>query len=101
MKVQILYIADCPNAALAREVVAQALSQQGVEAEVQAVLMSGESAASRNDFAGSPTILVNGRDVEPGPSSGLACRIYAGGKGVPQLEAIVRAVERARVEDTA
>jgi hypothetical protein len=99
MKVEILYVAGCPNLAPARELVAHALEQHGVRAEVQAVLVSGDAALGHGGFAGSPTILVNGSDVEPAPPAGMACRIYAGGKGVPPVEAILRAIERARAEE--
>ena len=38
-----------------------------------------EASAEREDFVGSPTIRVNGRDVQPpveGEPTGLACRVY-------------------------
>jgi len=101
VKVEILHIAGCPNAVPAREIVEQALTQLGVEADVQTVLVSGEEAPGSRGFAGSPTVLINGRDVEPTQATGVACRIYPGGKGVPALEAILRAVERARAVEKA
>ena len=38
-----------------------------------------EESAAREEFVGSPTVRVNGRDVQPpadGDPTGLACRVY-------------------------
>jgi hypothetical protein len=98
MRVEILYVAGCPHVAPARAVIEQALAQRGVAVKVRAVLVSDAEAAS-GGFGGSPTVLVNGRDVEPGSHSGVACRIYANGTGVPSREACARAIARALEEE--
>lgn len=98
MKVEILYVAGCPHVQPAREAVERALRQAQVRAEVRDVLVSEQGASRPTGFAGSPTVLVNGRDVEPAPEAGFSCRIYSGGKGYPSQEVVRRAVERAKAE---
>lgn len=98
MKVEILYVAGCPHAQPAREAVECALREAHVRANVQAVLVNEQNAGRTAGFAGSPTVLINGRDVEPAQSAGLSCRIYAGGKGYPSQDVVRRAVERAMAE---
>ena len=60
-------------------------------------------AAEAERFLGSPTIRVDGEDVEPSASErtdyGLECRLYEtpdGLRGVPADEWVLRALERAR-----
>jgi hypothetical protein len=49
-------------------------------------------------FPGSPTIRVDGEDVEPDQTSapGLKCRLYASLSGVPSEEMLRLAVSRAK-----
>jgi hypothetical protein len=49
------------------------------EQELQLTEIDSEEAAARHGFPGSPTIRVDGRDVQPpGPDEpiGLTCRVY-------------------------
>lgn len=101
MKVEILYVAGCPHLAAARDVVERALAVARVRAEVRDVLVTEQSAKDAAGFGGSPTVLINGRDVELASEAGLACRIYPGGKGYPSLETVRRAVERTLAEEKA
>ncbi len=66
----------------------------------------GEADAERRGFRGSPTILVDGRDIVTAPDqggSGLTCRVYRTGQGrpspLPEREA-VRAALVAGSEET-
>ncbi len=95
MKVEILYVAGCPHLAPARELVEQLLAERGRKVRIQSIEVGQQEAGTVRGFAGSPTVLVNGRDVEPGAPAGMACRIYAGGAGVPSREACARAIEQA------
>jgi arsenate reductase len=78
---------------LARDVCSSLLPEVQVE-EVEVVSQRDAEAWS---FAGSPTIRVNGADIEPGRGSTgvLACRVYAGGSGVPPRWKLEAAVLRA------
>jgi len=55
-------------------------AELGVDAELRTSLIGDQQVAQRARFPGSPTIRIDGRDVEPGgPGPGvfsLACRLY-------------------------
>jgi hypothetical protein len=78
--VEVLYVRDCPNYAGALALVERVCGELGIEAELRTSLVGDQAAAQRARFPGSPTIRVDGRDVEPGsepPSEvSLACRLY-------------------------
>jgi phosphoglycerate dehydrogenase-like enzyme len=99
MKVQVLYFSGCPNhertARLAREV-AQAL---GLSVAVEEVEVADAEDATRLRFLGSPSVHVNGVDIEPSARSStayaFACRTY-NGEGVPPRELLVAALANSR-----
>ena len=97
MTVEILYLEGCPNHGPARELVQRTLAELGMRADVQSRAVLDGSAME--GFAGSPTILINGRDVEPAVATGIACRIYANGTGVPSRETCERAIAQALKEE--
>lgn len=101
MKIEILYVPGCPNCRLAADAVRSALTAESLEAEIRKVAVHTQSEAEALRFQGSPTIRVNGEDVEPEPGNlaGLACRLYSNGLGVPGEEAIRRAMFRAKREE--
>ena len=101
MKVEILYLADCPSQPAAVALVKDVLAEQGVEAEITEVLVFDEQAARELRFPGSPTIRINGRDVAEPLATGtfaLKCRLYPGSLriGLPPVELIRLAVAAAR-----
>ena len=101
MKVEILYVADCPSHPAAVTLVKDVLAAQGVAAEITEVLVSDEQTAQALKFPGSPTIRINGRDVVEPPETGafaLNCRLYPGSIriGLPPVESVRRAVAEAR-----
>ena len=63
VKIEILYVAECPSHPAAVRMVKDVLAAEGVVTEVQEVLVRDEGMASELKFLGSPTIRVNGRDV--------------------------------------
>jgi hypothetical protein len=102
VKIEVLYVADCPSHPAAVKLVKHVLAAEGVEAEIHEVLVRDEAMANELGFCGSPTIRINGRDVE-GESQGaqrfaLSCRLYPGSKqiGLPPAEMVHRAVLTAR-----
>jgi hypothetical protein len=102
MKVEVLYVAECPSHPAAVKLVRDVLSSEGVAAEVRQVLVTDEVMATNLAFCGSPTIRINGQDVA-GESSqtkafALSCRLYPGSTeiGLPPVEVVRRAVVEAR-----
>src|SRR5262245_32881844 len=98
-KVEILTFEGCPNLAPALEHARRAILDAGVPAEVQVVRVENDPDAMRLRFLGSPTVRVDGVDVEPSAPSrddyGLQCRVYSvGGRhdGAPPVDWIVAAL---------
>jgi hypothetical protein len=78
--IEVLYSHGCPNYREALALVGRVRDQLGIKAEVHTVLIADQAAAERARFPGSPTVRVDGRDVEPGgdpaPEITLDCRLY-------------------------
>ena len=78
--IELLYVEDCPNYPGTLVLVQRVLADLGIDAEVRTTLIIDQAAAEQARFAGSPTVRVDGRDVEPGsepPSEiSVACRLY-------------------------
>lgn len=85
MRIEILYVPGCPNYPPAFERLQAVLASEALQDEINGVPVSTEAQAKDLLFPGSPTIRVNGKDVEPSKSSapGLSCRLYANLSGVP------------------
>ena len=99
MKVELLYFGGCPSyeALLPR---VQDLVAGRAELQARAVESLEQAEAER--FLGSPTVRVNGEDVDPGAANrrdyGMKCRLYRTASGqshIPPDEWIERALERA------
>ena len=100
--VEILYFDGCPNQQGARELVERVSSELGVEPELRLVNVPDEEAARRLRFLGSPTIRVDGSDVDPHAGERdeyvLSCRVYqieVGFAGQPDERWVRDALERA------
>jgi Domain of unknown function (DUF2703) len=102
VKVEVLYVAECPSQPAAVKLVKEVLAAQGVAADIQEVLVSDERMANELKFLGSPTIRINGRDVaqeaQKPQGFALSCRLHAGSKqaDLPPAEMIHQAVMEAR-----
>jgi hypothetical protein len=64
--VELLYFEGCPNHHAARELVERAATERGLAIDLRLVEVTSPEDAERLRFLGSPTVRVNGRDVEPG-----------------------------------
>lgn len=91
--VEILYFDGCPNHQAARELVERIADEEGIVPKLRLVEVTSIDEAEAKRFLGSPSIRVNGHDVEPGADDRdtfrLACRIYrtpAGSSGQPAEE---------------
>ena len=102
MKIEVLYFDGCPNHRLTVERVREVLREEGIEAAVVEVNVQNEATARNVGFLGSPTVRVNGNDVEPSARSareyGMMCRTYAVGQkreGAPPKDLIRAAIREA------
>lgn len=100
MLIEVLFVPRCPNHEPAVESLRNVLRSEAINATIQEIAVTDEAMARSLKFPGSPTVRINGRDVESTPqqSYGLACRLYSGGTGVPSVEALQRAVAGAQSE---
>lgn len=102
MKVEVLYVSQCPSHPAAVKLVKDILSAEGVATDIHEVLVGDEGMARELNFLGSPTIRINGRDVagasQTATAFGLSCRLYPESKqiGLPPPELVHRAVQEAR-----
>ncbi len=97
-KVELIYDRDCPNVEAARAQLRKALAAVGAPAEWQEWDREAEGVPQYARRYGSPTILVDERDVEGEgtESDSNCCRVYAGEngrlQGVPPVDKIVDAL---------
>jgi hypothetical protein len=79
--IEILYFAGCPNVELAAERASEAIRIAGVPANVALVEIKDAETALARRFLGSPSVRVDGIDVEPAARErddfAIQCRVYA------------------------
>jgi hypothetical protein len=77
-RVELLFFDGCPSHERLLPLVRQLADEAGADLMLRRVETAEE--AERERFLGSPTVRVEGRDVEPGASArtdyGMKCRIY-------------------------
>lgn len=79
MRIDLLFWRECPSYPEARALLHEVLEARGVDAEVVEREVLTQEEAQELAFPGSPTIRVEGRDVDPdgaGARPALTCRIY-------------------------
>jgi len=100
-RIELLYFDSCQNHHDAEELLMQVLKEEGLQLTVQRVAVETPEEAARERFPGSPTIRVNGKDIDPKGDDGqftLRCRVYwheDGLRGVPDKEMIRTALRNA------
>jgi hypothetical protein len=87
ISIDFLYWPECPSHPEAWTLLERVLAETGVQAQVNKQIIETEEEAKAAQFAGSPTIRVNGRDVDPDFSTDaparLTCRLYFREDGRP------------------
>jgi hypothetical protein len=103
VRIDFLYWEECPSHEEALARLRAVLAEEGVTVPVQVTHVATEVLARQVGFPGSPTIRVNGRDIQPetGAADGrLTCRLYYLEDGrpspVPSAEMIRRALRAAQ-----
>jgi len=80
LSIDVLYYEDCLHYEEAAKTLKEVLDEEGVEAEVHMVPVSPGEDADKWGFIGSPTILINGRDLAEDVDVGRPylghCRVY-------------------------
>ncbi len=96
MTIEVLYFEGCPNLEPTLSLANEVLSELGLSGEVRKLEVRTPEDAERLRFLGSPSVRVDGMDIEPGAESrteyALSCRLY-GDRGLPPKELLVAALE--------
>ena len=99
MKVEVLYIADCPNHQLVVDRLREVLRSAAISERIDEVEVRTSAEAEALRFIGSPTVRVNGLDVEPEARTvyhfGMGCRSYLDNgrrSGLPSVDLIRRSL---------
>jgi hypothetical protein len=97
MKIQILYFEGCPNHLPTVALVHQVVATLGKEIQIEEVEVTSPEDAVSTRFLGSPTVLVNGVDIDPRARQrtdyGFSCRIYDGMSGLPSEDLLRAALQ--------
>ena len=95
-QVDVLVFDGCPNVDVTLERVQAAITNASISAAVRVV---GDEEAKRLRFLGSPTVRIDGSDIDPTAADrsdfGLQCRVYAVGghlDGAPPTDWILSAL---------
>jgi hypothetical protein len=104
VKVELLFFEGCPNyEALVPHLRALLTAARPEGTDIEFVRIEDADAAEAERFLGSPTIRIDGEDVEPGADErtdfGLKCRLFAtpdGLRGTPADDWVISALGRAQ-----
>lgn len=93
--VEIFYFAGCPHHDDTSSLVRKVSAELGIDPDVRVIEVTDQEEAERRRFFGSPTVRVDGRDIEAGGDERtdyvFGCRVYRTGNdasGVPDAELI-------------
>lgn len=106
MKVELIYETGCPNIVDARENLLRAFSEEKVSAKWTEWDTTSQECPTRIRGFGSPTVLVDGNDVDGNDvvrqaRTGTSCRIYFAADGLQTGAPPVDAIRAALLESTA
>jgi hypothetical protein len=103
VRIEVLYFDGCPGHERLMPRLGELLASAGVEDPVELVRVESLDDAEQHRFLGSPTLRIDGVDVDPAASErtdyGLKCRLYrteGAQQPLPSDEWVLAAIERAR-----
>jgi hypothetical protein len=79
MTIELLFWEDCPSHPEARQLLQDVLDERGIRVPIEMREVRTHEDAIELAFPGSPTIRIDGRDVDPAGADAppvLACRVY-------------------------
>lgn len=90
-RVELLWFQDCPNHPAARALLEELIAELAPGARIEDIDATEPAVAQRHRFPGSPTIRIDGRDVDPAfedPGEYTPrCRLYRTSSGLGGLPA--------------
>lgn len=95
MLIEILYFDGCPNLQPTVDLTREILDELGLRAELREVAVETPDDAQALRFVGSPSIRVDGLDIDPAVREltdfALSCRMY-GNEGAPPKKLLIDAL---------
>jgi hypothetical protein len=98
--IEVQHFHGCPNSVEMIKRVQEAIAKSDVDVEYKEILVDTPEKAKLHKFRGSPTVLVNGIDLEglPEPESGnLACRYY--NNGITSVETMINVINNCTTKE--
>ncbi len=102
MRIELLYYPECPSHERALELLREALRAEGVDAPIEIIRIDTQAQAEQHRFIGSPTIRIDGIEVDPHPELPyrLTCRTFVHEDGrlspLPSLTMLRQAIRQAK-----
>jgi glutaredoxin len=102
MVIRVLTFEGCPHCEAARDLVKKTVRDLQLKADVQVIQVKDEREARQYGFLGSPSVQIDGRDIERDrrrDTGSYSCRVYKtpnGLTGVPPRELLVEAIREAQ-----
>lgn len=102
MVIRILTFEGCPNCEAVKELVETTVNELKLQTAIEAIQVKDQHEARMYRFLGSPTIQIDGQDIEASRRSETAsfsCRVYGtpnGITGVPPKQLLVDAIREAQ-----
>ncbi|MCF6271098.1 MAG: thioredoxin family protein [Melioribacteraceae bacterium] len=93
IKIEVQYFNGCPNSEAVLNMVKKFVAESELQINFDEILVETQENAEKYKFRGSPTILINGKDVEgveENKTPSLACRFYK--DGLPTEEDIKKII---------
>jgi hypothetical protein len=79
VRIELLFWEECPSYEEAQELLQEVLDERGIRDPIEVREVRTHEEAVELSFHGSPTIRIDGRDVDPAGTTwppGLSCRVY-------------------------
>jgi hypothetical protein len=97
MHIQVLYFEGCPNHAPTVTLIKHVAAKLGMDVQIEEIEVTSAEDAIAKRVLGSPTVLVNGVDIDPRARQhtdyGLSCRVYSGMSGLPPEDLLIAALQ--------
>lgn len=97
MKIEVLYFEGCPHILPTLDLLRQVAAELRLDVSIQEIEVDTSDPEHGHAFHGSPTVLVDGLDLDPSvgkaPGGRIGCRIY-GSTGVPSRDMVAAALTR-------
>lgn len=101
MRIELLYFEGCPSHQTLLPQLQALLKREAIDDEIELRRVESLDAAEEERFLGSPTVRIDGEDIDPGAAArsdfGIKCRLYRsheGTSGVPPEKWIEDAIRR-------